>query len=55
MDMTFGIWKVRNLYRAVPLVLVTGDIEKYRMDLVGIREVRWEGRIGELFLILLGR
>jgi hypothetical protein len=38
MDMRFGTWNVRSLYRAV-----TSEIDKYRMDQVGVQEVRWEG------------
>ena len=34
-------WNVRSLFRA--LDLVTSEIEKYRMDLLGVQEVRWEG------------
>ena len=40
MDMRFGTWNVRS---AGALGLVTSEIEKYRMDLVGVQEVRWEG------------
>ena len=45
MDMRFGTWNVRNLYRAGALGLVTSEIEKYRMDLVGVQEVTWEGSV----------
>jgi Endonuclease/Exonuclease/phosphatase family. len=37
--MRFGTWNVR----AGALGLVTSEIDKYRMDLVGVQEVRWEG------------
>ena len=43
MDMGFGTWNVRSLYRAAARGLVTSEIYKYRMDLVGVHEVRWEG------------
>ena len=43
MDMRFGTWKVRSLYRAGALDLVTRKIDKCRMDLVGVQKVRWEG------------
>ena len=43
MDMRFGTWTVRTLYRAGALGLVTSEIDKYKMDLVGVQEVRWEG------------
>ena len=41
--MRFGTWNVRSLYRARPLGLVTSEKDKYRMDLVGVQKVRWEG------------
>ena len=31
------------LYRAGALGLVTSEIDKYIMHLVGVQEVRWEG------------
>jgi hypothetical protein len=40
MDRRFGTWKVSSLYRAGALGLVTTEIENYRMDLVGVQEVR---------------
>ena len=43
MDMRFGTWNVRNLYRAGALGLVTNELDRCRMDLVGVQEVRWEG------------
>ena len=43
MDMKFGAWNVRILYRAGTLGLVASEIDKYRMDLVEVQEVRWEG------------
>ena len=47
MDMRFGTCKVRSLYRAGALGLVTSERDKYWMDLAGAQEVRWEG-IGTL-------
>ena len=43
MDMRFGTWNVRSLYRAGALGLVTSELYRCRMDLVGVQEVRWEG------------
>ena len=43
MDMRFGTWNVRSLYSARALGFVTSEIDKNRMDLVGVQEVRWEG------------
>jgi hypothetical protein len=41
MDMRFGMWNVRNLYRAGSLMTVVKEISKYKLDLVGVQEVRW--------------
>ena len=58
-DMRFGTWNVRSLYRARALGLATIEIDKYRMDLVGVQEVRWEGsgtlESGNIYFILWGR
>jgi exonuclease III len=40
--MRLGTWTVRSLYRACSLVTVTKELSKYRLDLVGVQEVRWE-------------
>jgi exonuclease III len=43
MDMRLGTCNVRSLYRAGSLVTVSKELSKYRLDLVGVQEVRWEG------------
>jgi hypothetical protein len=43
MNMRFVSWNVRSLYRAGALISGSREIEKYRMDLVAVQEVRWEG------------
>jgi hypothetical protein len=43
MDMRFGICNVRSLYRAGSLMTVAKEIQKYKQDLVGVQEVRWDG------------
>ena len=55
MDMRFGTWNVRSLYRAGELGLVTTEIDRRRMDLVREQEVRWEGRMREIHFILWGK
>jgi hypothetical protein len=45
MDMKFGTWNVRSLYRADSLVTVAKEISKFKLYLVGVQEVRW-GRGG---------
>jgi hypothetical protein len=43
MDMRFGLWNVRSLYRAGTLMTVSRELARYKLDLVGVQEVRWEG------------
>jgi hypothetical protein len=43
MGMRFGTWDVRNMYRAGSLRSVAEEISKYKLDLVGVQEVRWDG------------
>jgi hypothetical protein len=43
MDMRFGTWNVRSLYRVGSLITVSRELSRYRLDLVGVQEVRWEG------------
>jgi hypothetical protein len=39
----FGTWNVRSMYRAGSLMAVAEEISKYKLDLVGVQEVRWNG------------
>jgi exonuclease III len=41
--MRFGAWNIRSLYRVGAIKSVVGELEKYKLDLVGVQEVRWEG------------
>jgi exonuclease III len=41
--MRFGTWNVKNLCRVGAIKSVLGKLEKYKLDLVGIQEVTWEG------------
>jgi hypothetical protein len=41
--MRLGLRNVRSLYRADSLKTVSLELSKYRLDLVGVQEVRWEG------------
>jgi hypothetical protein len=43
MDMTFGTWNVRSLYRVGSLMTVSRALSRYGLALVGVQEVRWEG------------
>jgi hypothetical protein len=42
MDMRFGTWNLRTMYRAGSLITVAEEMPKYKLDLVGIQEVRWD-------------
>jgi hypothetical protein len=43
MDMRFGTCNGRSMYRAGLLRAVAEAISRYKLDLVGIQEVRWNG------------
>jgi hypothetical protein len=40
--MRFGRWNVKSLYTAGSLMRVASEISKYKLDLVGVKEVRWD-------------
>jgi hypothetical protein len=44
MDMRFGTWNVRSLYRSSSLKTVARELGKYKLHLllVGVQEVRWD-------------
>jgi hypothetical protein len=41
-DMRFGTWNVWTLYGTGSLKTVIRELGKYKLDLVGVQEVRWE-------------
>jgi exonuclease III len=41
--MRFGMWNVKSLYRVGAIKSVVGELEKYKLDLVRVQKVRWEG------------
>jgi exonuclease III len=43
MDLRFGTWNVRSMYRAGSLRTVAEQVSKYKLDLVGVQEVRLNG------------
>jgi hypothetical protein len=43
----FGTWKVKNLYRTGSLVIVSKELSKYKLYLVGVQKVKWEGGANE--------
>jgi hypothetical protein len=42
--MRFDTWNVRSLYRADSLIAATTELARYKLDLVGVQEVRWDKR-----------
>jgi hypothetical protein len=42
-DTRFGTWNVRSLYGAGSVVTVPKDQARYKLGLVGVQEVGWEG------------
>jgi hypothetical protein len=42
-NMIFRTWNVRRLYRAGSIGRVAKEISKYKLYLVGVQEVRWDG------------
>jgi hypothetical protein len=37
------LWNVRGLYREGSLMTVSRELTRYKLDLVGVQEVGWEG------------
>jgi hypothetical protein len=40
--MRCGIWNVRSLCRAGSLITAARELARYKLDLVGVQEVRWD-------------
>jgi exonuclease III len=40
--MRFGTWNVRSLYRAGSLMAAARELARYKLDLVGVQEVKWD-------------
>ena len=41
-DMRFCTWNVRSLYRAGSLTVAARELTRYKLDIVGVQEVRWD-------------
>jgi len=37
-----GTWNVRSLYRSGSLTMAASELARYKLDLVGVQEVRWD-------------
>jgi len=40
-EMKIGTWNVRSLYRAGSLKAAARELARYKLDVVGVQEVRW--------------
>jgi len=40
--MRFGIWNVRSLHMAGSFTAAARELARYKLDLVGAEEVRWD-------------
>ena len=41
-DIVLGTWNVRSPHRAGTLMAVARELARYKLDLVGVQEVRWD-------------
>jgi len=41
-EMKIGTWNVRSLYRAGSLKAAARGLVRYKLDVVGVQEVRWD-------------
>ena len=41
-DILLGTWDVRSLYRAGSLTAAARELARYKLELVGVQEVRWD-------------
>jgi hypothetical protein len=46
-DMRFGLWNVMSLYKAGFLMTVSRELARYKLHLVAVQEVKWEGGVTE--------
>jgi hypothetical protein len=54
-DIKLGTWNVRSLYRAGSVKATARELARYKLDVVGVQEVRWDKqgtvRAGDFFLL----
>ena len=41
-DISLGTWNVRGLYRAGSLKAAARELARYKFDVVGVQEIRWD-------------
>jgi len=42
--MKIGTWNIRSLYRTGSLMAAARELARYKLDVVGVQEVRWDKR-----------
>jgi hypothetical protein len=42
--MRYGAWNVRRLYRSSSLTTAARELAKYKLDIMGVHDVRWDIR-----------
>jgi exonuclease III len=40
--MRFGMWNVKSLYRSGSRTAAARELARYKLDLLGVQEVRWD-------------
>jgi hypothetical protein len=57
--MRFGTWNVRSLYKAGSLMAAARELARYKLELVGVKEVTWdkEGtvKVGDYSFFSMGK
>ena len=41
-EIKLGTWNVRSFYRAVSLNAAARELARYKLDVVGVQDVRWD-------------
>jgi len=41
-DISHGMWNVRSLYKSGSLTAVARELARYKLDVVGVQEVKWD-------------
>jgi exonuclease III len=42
--MRFGTWNVRTLLQAGNMNAIAEELERYKMDVAALQEIRWKGK-----------
>lgn len=42
-DLCIGTWNVRSMYRTGKLTTIVSCLERYRLDITAVQEIRWDG------------